>query len=172
MSLLPTLSPMRRSWVANMLVGLIVAGVGVGCAQADEELLPGDQANAQELRRLATSLVPAGATVAAENDGACEMFRDFPDCRTVRFYDLSGVSREARVEAFVQRAEQVGWLVEIDHVGEGGTGLRLSRDGYSASASIKDHIGYWQTYCEPMGVRERDFIEDCTDTLQVQRERS
>ena len=99
------------------------------------------------------------------------MFRDYPDCRTINFYDLSGVSREIRVEAVEKAAKQAGWSVELGSIAEGGTRVDLSRDGYTARVSIKDHTGYWQTYCKPMSVGDRDFVEHCTDSLQVQRER-
>jgi hypothetical protein len=163
---------MKRCWTVLLLAGLVGTGLLAGCAQSDKELLPGDQADAEKLRELARSLVPSGATIAAERDGACEMFRDFPDCRTVGFYDLSGVSREARVEAAEQAARRADWTVDRLDVGRGGTRIEFLREGYTAWVSIRDHVGYWQTYCEPMGVRDRDFVEDCTDTLQVQREPS
>ena len=163
---------MNRRWTALLLTSLVGIGLATGCGQSDTELSPSDQADAEELQRLAQSLVPEGTTVAAERDGACQTFREYPDCRTVRFYDLSGVSREARVEAAQEAGRQAGWTVGPPDAASGGTRVDFTRDGYTAWVSIRDHLGHWETYCEPMSVHERDFVEDCTDTLQVQRNAS
>jgi hypothetical protein len=60
-----------------MLVALVVL-LSAGCSQADIELLPGDQSDAEDLHSFARSLVPATSRILMEADGGCEMFRDFP----------------------------------------------------------------------------------------------
>lgn len=155
-----------------MLAALIVLLSG-GCSQADVELLPGDQSDAEELHAVARSLVPKDSRILAAEDGGCEMFRDFPDCRTVSFYDAHEPDRERRVEAAEETARNAGWtLTSSPDVMEGGTWLEFERDGYTAWVSIREHEENWRNYCEGVPVNDRDFIDACPDKLQVQREGS
>jgi hypothetical protein len=151
-----------------LIVVFLLIAVATGCAQSDEELLPGDQAEAEELRELARALVPPESTIAREKDGACEMFRDYPDCRTISFYELDA-SREARVKSAISVARRNGWAVDPPDIRRGGTRLELSRDGYTAWVRLRDHEGHWEVYCAPLPLSDPDFIEDCTDGLQIQR---
>lgn len=160
---------MERCGTIFVLLALAFAGLGVGCANADTELLPGNQADAEQLRELGRSLVPDGSRILLEEEGACEMFRDFPDCLTVSFYDPAGRDHDMLVEAVEQKAKLHGWSVtDAPERLEGGTWLEFSQGGYEAWVSIREHETHWLEYCEPLAPSDPDFVDDCADHLQVQ----
>lgn len=155
-----------------MLIAVVVL-LGAGCSQADIELLPGDQSDAEELHSFARSLVPATSRILLEEDGGCEMFRDFPDCQPVSFFDPHQGDRERRVEAVTETAEEAGWTTTgFPEVMPGGTRLDFEREGYTAWVSIREHEENWRNVCEGVPPSDRAFIDACPDTLQVQREGS